>query len=109
MSADDTDPREQDQGEDEPHALDLLPRPVVTGLIVMVSIMWVANGIIGWFDPTKSNPVISGAFMAIIGILFTRTGVARRVGRRIGRAIDGRDAAERPAAREQAPGEGDPP
>jgi fructose-specific phosphotransferase system IIC component len=48
----------------------VIPRWLVVALVVVVTVAWLANLIVGWRDPHNSEPAVNTIFMVIIGSLF---------------------------------------
>lgn len=48
----------------------MLPRPVVIGLAVLISIMWAANLIVGFLYPGRSDPALNAIFAIVVGAVF---------------------------------------
>lgn len=48
----------------------MLPRPLVVGLAVLISIMWAANLIVGFLYPGRSDPALNAIFAIVVGSIF---------------------------------------
>lgn len=48
----------------------MLPRPVVVGIAVIVSLAWAANVVIGFMDPSRRDPELNKIFGVIVGATF---------------------------------------
>lgn len=70
----------------------MLPRPLVIGLAVLISIMWAANLIVGFLYPERSDPAINAIFAIVAGSVFAlrrrEPGQAKTLRRKIAKAID---------------------
>lgn len=47
-----------------------LPRPLVTAMTVLISVMWAANLVIGWLDPDRSDPAVNAIFAIVAGAAY---------------------------------------
>jgi hypothetical protein len=47
-----------------------MPRFITYGLIVLVSVAWAVNLIIGWQHPESAEPSVNTVFLIIVGALF---------------------------------------
>lgn len=56
----------------------MLPRPLVTAIAILIAVMWAANLIIGWLDPSRSDPAVNAIFAIVAGAVY---GLQRRVRR----------------------------
>lgn len=80
----------------------MLPRPLVIGLAVLISIMWAANLIVGFLYPGRSDPALNAIFAIVVGAVFALQrrpeNSGKSVRRKIARLIDPDDpGAEHPA------------
>ena len=69
----------------------MLPRPLVVGLAVLVSIMWAVNLIVGLIYPERSDPAVNAIFAIVIGAVFAlerRGTTAGRTRRKLAQMID---------------------
>lgn len=69
----------------------MLPRPLVTGLAVLISIAWAANLVVGLLDPGRSDPAINAIFAIVVGAVFAlgrRSDAQRNLRRRIAKLIE---------------------
>jgi hypothetical protein len=49
----------------------VLPRPLVIAIVTLVSLVWAANIVVGFFAPDRSNASVSAVFAMIIGTTLT--------------------------------------
>lgn len=47
-----------------------MPKPLLIGLVVLVSAAWIANLTIGYLGIADTEPSVNAVFMLIIGALF---------------------------------------
>lgn len=77
----------------------MLPRPLVIGIAVLITIMWATNLIVGFLYPGRSDPALNAIFAIVVGAVFA-----------LGRRNDGRPGAvRRKLARLLEPEEDDEP
>ena len=72
-----------------------IPRPLAIGLTVVIAAVWVANAVVGYFDPARASVAVNAAFTIVLGLIYGGSGVIGRARRRASRVLD-RDR-ERPA------------
>lgn len=48
----------------------MLPRPLLTALAILISLAWIANLAIGWYDPARSVAAVNTIFGIVAGSLF---------------------------------------
>jgi hypothetical protein len=48
----------------------VLPRPVITFLVILVSLAWTANLVVGYFKLAETEPSVNAIFAIIVGALF---------------------------------------
>lgn len=58
----------------------MLPRPLVTAIAVLIAVMWAANLVIGWLDPSRSDPAVNAIFAIVAGAVY---GLQRRTRRTV--------------------------
>ena len=78
----------------------MLPRPVVTGLVVLVAIVWAANVIVGFLYPDRNDPAINAIFAVVMsgvyGLGRTSGALRRRAADALAR-IAGQDTGQPPS------------
>ena len=47
----------------------MLPRPVIVALVILVSLAWTANLIVGYFQLGETEPSVNAIFAIIVGAL----------------------------------------
>ena len=47
-----------------------MPRPLQVALLWIITLLWVANLVIGYIDPPRAQPEVSAPFMIVAAILF---------------------------------------
>lgn len=80
----------------------MLPRPLVIGLAILISIMWAANLIVGFLYPGRSDPALNAIFAIVVGAVFALQrrpeNSGKSVRRKLARLIDPEDpGSEHPA------------
>jgi len=48
----------------------VLPQPIIIGLVILVSLAWTANLIVGYFRLADTEPSVNAVFAIIVGALF---------------------------------------
>lgn len=48
----------------------MLPRPIIIALVILVSLAWTANLIVGYFKLGETEPSVNAIFAIIVGALF---------------------------------------
>lgn len=48
----------------------MLPRPLVVGIAVIITIGWAANLIVGFLYPGRSDPALNAIFAIVVGAVF---------------------------------------
>lgn len=48
----------------------MLPRPIIIALVILVSLAWTANLIVGYFKLAETEPSVNAVFAIIVGALF---------------------------------------
>lgn len=48
----------------------MLPRPLTIALTVLISVVWAANVVIGFVDPSRSDPYINAIFAIVTGAVY---------------------------------------
>lgn len=69
----------------------MLPRPLVIGLSVLVSIMWAVNLVVGLIYPGRSDPALNAIFAIVIGAAFAlekRGATVKAARRKVAQMID---------------------
>lgn len=56
----------------------MLPRPVVIGLTVLISLVWAGNVVAGYLDPVHHDATINAIFAIVVGAIY---GLGRRTDR----------------------------
>ncbi len=74
----------------------MLPRPLVIGLAVLISILWATNLIVGYLYPGRSDPALNAIFAIVVGAVFALgrkgEGVSQSARRKIAQLIDPKNA-----------------
>lgn len=68
----------------------MLPRPLVIGLAVLISIMWATNLVVGFLYPGRSDPALNAIFAIVVGAVFAlgRRDHGVSIRKKLARAID---------------------
>lgn len=71
----------------------MLPRPLVIGIAVLITIMWATNLIVGFLYPGRSDPALNAIFAIVVGAVFAlgRRGEGKQEGsvrRKIAHLLD---------------------
>lgn len=74
-----TDEQEPDGSKPSPW----LPTWMAVTVVVIVTAAWVANVVIGYFDPARASMAVNAAFTIVMGLL-VRSATVGRLRRRIG-------------------------
>lgn len=61
----------------------MLPRPVMTGLVVLVTVMWAANLVVGWVDPSRASPYVNAIFGVVASAVWAAGRPATRRARQV--------------------------
>lgn len=74
----------------------MLPRPLVIGIAILITIMWATNLIVGFLYPGRSDPALNAIFAIVVGAVFALgrrndSQPPRSVRRKIARLIDPED------------------
>lgn len=48
----------------------MLPRPLVTGLTVLIAIMWATNLIVGYLAAGRADPAVNAIFAIVAGAVY---------------------------------------
>jgi hypothetical protein len=48
----------------------MLPRPLLTGLTVLISIVWAGNVVAGYLDPAHHDATINAIFGIVVGSIY---------------------------------------
>jgi hypothetical protein len=71
----------------------VLPRPVATGLTVLISGMWAVNLIVGFIYPGRSDPYVNAIFGVVVAAVYTLgrrdTAAVRRARTRLAQLVEG--------------------
>lgn len=65
-----------------------IPRPLAIGLTIVIAAVWVANAVVGYFDPARASVAVNAAFTIVLGLIYGGSGVIGRARRRVSRAIN---------------------
>lgn len=48
----------------------MLPQPLIVALVILVSLAWTANLVVGYFKLAETEPSVNAVFAIIVGALF---------------------------------------
>lgn len=69
----------------------MLPRPLVTALAILISIMWATNLIVGFLYPGRSDPYLNAIFAIVVGAVFAlgkREPTSQQARKKLARLLD---------------------
>lgn len=52
----------------------MLPRPLITGITVLVTLAWTVNVVLGFLDPARHDPTINAIFAVVAGAIYALGG-----------------------------------
>lgn len=65
-----------------------IPRPLAIGLTIVIAAVWVANAVVGYFDPARASVAVNAAFTIVLGLIYGGSGVVVRARNRARRVLE---------------------